>query len=126
LRDTGDISVILQLARYRRHQYQFALGDSTVLNPGTSAIIRAGGLENRTMVFRNDLAYAQNVAVGKNPHEFLLNTSVAARPYAMAAQDQIATFFADGGLSIIDPDGNQPYFEMPLNGPLPEGLNFLP
>lgn len=97
-----------------------------MLNPGTSAIIRAGGLENRTMVFRNDLAYAQNVAVGKNPNEFLLNTSVAARPYAMAAQDQIATFFADGGLSIIDPDGNQPYFEMPLNGPLPEGLNFLP
>jgi hypothetical protein len=106
--------------------YQFALGDSTVPNPGTSAIIRAGGLENRTTLFRNDLAYAQNPAVGKNPHSFLLSASAAALPYALAAQEQIATFFADGGNTMIDPDGAQPFFEMPLNGPLPEGLNYIP
>lgn len=106
--------------------YQFALGDATVPNPGTSAIVRAGGLENRTMLFRNDLAYAQNPAVGKNPHSFLLNASGASLPYALAAQEQIATFFADGGTTIIDPDGSQPFFEMPLRGPLPEGLNFIP
>ncbi len=106
---------------------QFAKGDVTVPNPTTSAIIRAGGLADRATYFRNDLAYANNAAVGKNPHTFLTNIGNAAGVgYALAAQAQIAAFFASHGTLVIDPDGVGPYFEVPLVGALPEGTNFIP
>ena len=57
---------------------QFAKGDSTVPNPSSSALVRAGGLEDRTTYFRNDLAVAANAAVPKNPHTFLTNIGGAA------------------------------------------------
>ena len=106
---------------------QFAKGDVTVPNPTSSAIIRAGGLSDRVTYFRNDLAYAANPAVGKNPHTFLTNIGTAAQaPYAVMAQTQIALFFASGGMLTIDPDAAGPYFEVPIVGPLPETLNFIP
>lgn len=107
---------------------QFAKGDNTVPNPTSSAIIRAGELADRTMYFRNDLAYAATGgAIPKNPHTFLTNIgSAAAAPLAVAAQTQIALFFATDGAQVIDPDGASPLFEMPINPPLPETLNFLP
>jgi Bacterial virulence factor lipase N-terminal len=108
--------------------FQFAKGDQTVPNPTTSAILRAGGFADRATYFRNDLAYANNNAVGKNPHTFLTNIGGPATVgYALAAQKQIATFFASGGVTTIDPDaGAGPYFEVPINGALPEGLNYIP
>jgi len=105
---------------------QFAKGDMTVPNPTASAILRAGGLADRATYFRNDLAFALNPAVGKNPHTFLTNIFGAGAPYALAAQLQIATFFASGGAVTIDPDGTGPFFETPIAGPLPEVLNFIP
>jgi hypothetical protein len=106
---------------------QFAKGDMTVPNPTASAILRAGDLADRTTFFRNDLAYAANPAVGKNPHTFLTNiVTPAAAPYALAAQQQIATFFASNGATVIDPDGAGPFFEVPIDGPLPEVTNFIP
>ncbi len=107
--------------------YQLAKGDTTVPNPTTTAIIRAGGFTDRTTYFRNDLAYAANPAVGKGPHTFLTNIgNPAGAPYAIAAQSQIAAFFASHGSVIIDPDGAAPFFETPINGALPESLNYLP
>jgi isopenicillin N synthase-like dioxygenase len=50
--------------------------------------------------------------------------SVAA--FAFWAQQQIATFFATEGAVVIDPDGLGPFFEVPIAGPLPEMLNFIP
>jgi hypothetical protein len=44
----------------------------------------------------------------------------------VGAQTQIAIFFASGGVTVIDPDGAGPIFEMPIVLPLPETLNFLP
>jgi hypothetical protein len=106
---------------------QVAKGDIVVPNPTSTAIVRAGGLADRTVYFRNDLAFAANPAVGKNPHGFVTGIGSAAQaPYAVGAQQQIALFFASGGLSVIDPDGAGPFFEVPLIGPLPEGLNFIP
>lgn len=107
---------------------QFAKGDNTVPNPTSTAIIRAGELADRTMYFRNDLAYAATGgAIPKNPHTFLTNIgSAASAPLAVAAQTQIALFFATDGAQVIDPDGASPLFEMPINPPLPETLNFLP
>mgnify|MGYP006988315872 CR=1 FL=1 len=107
--------------------FQFAKGDATVPNPTTSAILRAGNLADRATMFRNDLAYAVNSGVGKNPHVFLTNIgNAAAAPYAVGAQMQIATFFQTNGATVIDPDGAGPFFEVPVSLPLPETLNFIP
>jgi len=107
---------------------QFAKGDVTVPNPTATAILRAGDLADRALYYRNDLAYlATGGAIPKNPHTFLTNIGIAAAaPYAVAAQTQIAVFFASNGTLVIDPDGANPVFEMPITPPLPEGLNFLP
>jgi len=107
--------------------FQFAKGDKTVPNPTTSAIIRAGDLTGQTTYFRNDLAFAINPAVPKNPHTFLTNiANPAAAPYAVGAQTQIAVFFATDGVLVVDPDGIGPFFEVPIGGPLPETLSFIP
>ena len=107
--------------------FQFAKGDQTVPNPTTSAILRAGNLASRATYYRNDLTYAQNAAVGKNPHTFLTNIgNAAAAPYAVAGQQQIAAFFASNGATVIDPDGANPFFEVPITGALPETLNYIP
>ena len=106
---------------------QMAKGDQTVPNPTSSAIVRAGGLQAQTTLYRNDLAYAANPAVGKNPHTFLtglLNPATA--PMAVMAQSQIAVFFQSHGTVVIDPDGPGALFEVPITLPLPEALNFIP
>lgn len=108
---------------------QFAKGDGTVPNPTTSALLRAGELQDRATYFRNDLVFAANPpgTIPKNPHTFLTNIAAAATaPFAVMAQTQMAVFFATHGASVIDPDGVGPVFEVPVNLPLPEGLNFLP
>jgi hypothetical protein len=106
---------------------QFAKGDNTVPNPSSSAILRAGALQDRATYFRNDLAFAASPGIPKNPHTFLTNIGIPASvPYAIQAQSQIAAFFASNGLLTIDPDGPAAIFEAPIALPLPEGLNFLP
>lgn len=108
---------------------QFARGDQTVPNPTTSAIIRAGALQPQTTLFRNDLAFAANPAFPKNPHTFLTRIFGVAPPViqvALAAQEQIAVFFATGGATVIDPDGPGPLFETPMVGPPPEDLAYIP
>ena len=110
---------------------QFAKGDRTVPNPTTSALIRAGRLEDRTTYLRTDIARATlpGYAV-TNPHSFI--TAVAptqpesVRQVALQAQRQIATFLASGGGTVVDPDGAGPIFETPIAEPLPEELNFTP
>ncbi len=106
---------------------QFAKGDATVPNPTSTAIIRAGGLADRTTLYRNDLAYAAIPGIPKNPHTFLTNIAVpAAAPFAVGAQSQIADFFASNGVTVSDPDGAGPIFEVPINPPLPETLSYIP
>ena len=109
---------------------QYARGDQTVPNPTTSAIIRAGGLQDRTTAFRNDLAFAADPTFPKNPHTFLTRLPGLAPPgaaaVAIAAQDQIALFFSSGGATVIDPDGTGPLFETPLSVPPWEDLAYIP
>jgi len=116
---------------------QFAKGDKTVPNPTTTAIVGAGDLADRATYFRNDLfitALSANptvpavvVSALKNPHTFLTNIQLpASAPIALAAQQQIAAFFASDGTLTIDPDGGGPLVEVPIRGPLPETLGFLP
>jgi hypothetical protein len=116
---------------------QFAKGDETVPNPTASALIRAGALTDRTTYYRNDLAFAGDPAVPKNPHIFLVELVADKLVFsiATAAQQQIATFFDSGGTVTIDPDSLtgplfpelfEGLFEVPIAGPLPEELNFIP
>jgi hypothetical protein len=105
---------------------QFAKGDKTVPNPTNSAMVRAGDLLDRTTYFRNDLAFAANSAVLKDPHSFAGRLDLAAmRPFALQAQTQIAVFFQSDGGTIMDPDGAGVFFETPILGSLPEGINFI-
>jgi Bacterial Ig-like domain len=106
--------------------FQFARGDKTVPNPTTSAILRACGCADRATLYRNDLVYQANPAVGTNPHTFLTNVlNPAASSFALAAQQQIATFFASDGATTIDPDGAGLIFETPTSM-VPEDLAFIP
>jgi hypothetical protein len=109
--------------------FQFAGGDTTVPNPTSSAIVRAGDFADRATFLRNDLFVAANPMAPLNPHVFLLRISDPLLPVAQLArqaQEQIATFFASGGTMTIDPDGPSPFFETPIAGlrdGLPEQIN---
>jgi hypothetical protein len=111
--------------------FQYAHGDKIVPNPTTTAIVRAGGLSDRVTVFRNDIAAANKLGISTLGHGFLTDlgnpqTPAATLLMALAAQNQIAIFFSSNGAQTIDPDGTGPYFETPVQGPLPEVLNFIP
>jgi hypothetical protein len=106
--------------------FQFAYGDQRATNLVTTAILRAGDLADRTAYFRNDLAFAQNPAVPKDPHTLIRNVSVpAVAAMARGVQEQIAVFLASDGTVVIHPEPAR-YFEVPIAGPLPERLNYIP
>lgn len=50
----------------------------------------------------------------------------AATAVALAAQEQIAVFFASDGHRVIDPDAPEALFETPIVPPLPEEALFFP
>jgi hypothetical protein len=85
---------------------------TTAPNPTTTAILRAGGLADRTLYFGYDLAASGQHLPNDNAHD---GGNVGA----------IATFLATDGAQIVDPDGTGPIWETPIAGPLPEGVNFV-
>ena len=102
-------------------------GDETVPNPFTTAMIRAGDLADRTVFYRNDLAFAEDSRIAKNPHLFptQIESSVPlAREIAFGVQDMIATFLNSEGTVLIDPSVAR-FFEFPIAGELPEELNYI-
>jgi len=108
--------------------YLFGKGDRTVPNPTMTALLRAGELADRATFYRHDLAYAEDPGVGTNPHAFMGNigsTNPLVRAIALGAQRHIAAFFASDGKEIICPKPAR-FFECPIQGPLPEELNFIP
>ncbi len=107
--------------------FQFNIGDQIATNPTTTAVLRAGDLADRATYFRNDLAYAENpLGVAKNPHLLIrLITSPSVGAMARGVQEQIAVFLASDGNLIIHPEPSR-FFEVPIGGPLPEDLNFIP
>jgi hypothetical protein len=106
--------------------FQFAKGDLGAANPNTTAILRAGDLADRTLYYRHDLARAERPSLPMNAHMFMVSIAVVAfRDIALAAQTQIAIFFASDGETIIHPEPAR-FFEVPIQGPLPEDLNYIP
>lgn len=107
--------------------YLFAIGDQQAVNPGNTAVIRAGNLADRAVYYRHDLAYPLDPSMPKNPHTFAgspTNPSLLYRTIARGAQDQIGIFLASNGTVLIHPEPSQ-FFEVPVQRPLPETLNFI-
>ena len=109
--------------------YQFAKTDQQAVNPGTTALIRAGNLADRTLYYRHDLAFAQDSSpnMPKNPHLFAGSPTAPNALFSeisRGAQDQIGTFLASDGTVVIHPEPAQ-FFEVPISSPLPEDLNFI-
>ncbi|WP_345353539.1 Ig-like domain-containing protein [Rhodococcus olei] len=113
---------------------QVAKGDQQAPNPLSTAVVRAGNFAATTTFYRNDLAVARNPALPKDPHDFLnqtLGSTTGGLPggaqgsIARAAQQQIADFLASDGQTIIDPDGPDTLFEVPIPPPLPETTSFI-
>ena len=79
--------------------YQWAVGDRTVPNPTTAALLRAGVLQPVSSLYRHDPAAVSERF--KNPHGFLVWTAFP-EVYAIgrAAQEQVARFFVSGGRQI--------------------------
>jgi hypothetical protein len=106
--------------------FQFAKGDLGAANPNTTAILRAGELADRTLYYRHDIARTEIPSLPMNAHMFMVSIGVAAfRDIALGAQGQIAAFFASDGETIAHPEPAQ-FFEVPIQGPLPEELNYMP
>jgi hypothetical protein len=106
--------------------FQFAKGDMNVPNPTSTAMLRAGDLADRATYYRHDLAFADNPNLPRNPHSFMVSSGMPNfRAIALGAQEQIATFFVSDGTQISHPEPAQ-YFEVPIHGPLPEDLNYIP
>ena len=85
---------------------QFAKSDQSMPNPATSAMVRAGGLEDRTTFYRHDLALAENPALPKDPHPFM---PVPALFGAIARGAQLTDRALSGfGRGADDTSGTQP------------------
>jgi hypothetical protein len=108
--------------------YLFAKGDRTAVNPGTTLLLRAGNLSDRTIYFRTDLAVAQNSTFPREPHAFLIqiqSPNPLLQTVARNAQDWIGLFLQSDGTATTPPMPTD-LFEMPIVGPLPETLNYIP
>jgi Bacterial Ig-like domain len=105
----------------------FGRGDQNAINPGTSALLRAGNLADRTVHYRHDLAFAEVSTIPRNPHFFITSPTspnALVRSIAQGVQRQIAAFFASNGTVVIHPEPAR-FFEVPVVGPLPEDLNYI-
>jgi len=110
------------LPQGKKVMYQFAYGDRTVPNPTNATIMRAGGLQGVTSVYRHDKDAVDQTC---DPHGFLLDPRIS--PAARTqAQEQIAAFFvANGNAAPIDPDNAGPIWEVPVTNPSSlETVNF--
>src|SRR6185503_10815545 len=69
----------------------YAKGDMAAPNPRTTALVRAGKLREKTIFFRNDIAFAEDPTVSKDPHTFLqpLTTAGVAGQVARGGQTAI-------------------------------------
>ncbi|MEM8929847.1 MAG: hypothetical protein AAGE94_01660 [Acidobacteriota bacterium] len=113
-------SILIQLAR----------GDLQVPNFSTTAVVRAGDLADRTTLYRHDLVFGQPDFPGVDEpdgHFGLLFPFLgpAFEELGAAIQKQTARFLATQGDEWIDPDGADPIFESPIEGPLPEDCGFV-
>ncbi|HEX2715063.1 MAG TPA: hypothetical protein VHM88_22985, partial [Candidatus Acidoferrales bacterium] len=86
-----------------------------------------GGLADVTTFYRNDLAYAEDPTINKNPHSMQLRWTMLglAGEIGRGSIEQTAIFLASGGHNIGHPEPEQ-FFEVPIMPPLPEDFSYIP
>ena len=97
----------------KRVLFQMAIGDRTVANPSTTALIRAANMVNQTSVYRFDIAKTIDPTLPANPHTFLTQlVSTASTVVALATLQQGLSFL--GASTTFVPDVNA--FVKPILG----------
>ena len=122
---------------FKRILFQFARGDNTMPNMATTRLVKAANHPN-TWEYRHDIALADGLPLPQDPHPFLAlfigisgNTvefpSLQGILIGLAAQQQVAGFFASDGQSAPDPNTLLPagfppgLFEIPAHLPEDNG-----
>ncbi len=124
--------------------FQYSLGDLEEPNPANSALIRAGGIESTSWLFRTDWAaqthpellgvMSPGVPLPILPHRLLSNPTIfdvpAETSISLAEQQAAAVYFNSGGQTVPNPNqyltgtfAGVTLFEQPAK--LPESLNFF-
>jgi hypothetical protein len=105
----------------------FGKGDSSAPNPRTTQLLRAGGYADVATFYRNDLAYAEDHAIYKNPHTYVQKWMLGglSGPIGRGGLEQMAIFLASRGQTIIHPEPAR-FFEVPVLQPLPEDFSYIP
>lgn len=111
----------------------FGKGDQMIPNPNATAMLRAGGLADRAIFYRNDTAYTRDHGVPKDPHRFVNNiddSNPLVAAIARFAQERIAVFLNGEREPIVHSHPMffqvRDLFEEPIEESLPESLNFIP
>jgi hypothetical protein len=127
---SADAAAYAPLVASRPVLLHFARGDYRHQNPGTSEVVRAGGLAACTVQFRHDLFYptmppaSQATPAIKQAHWwFSALGHVPQRPIVLDTQGQSAQFLVSGG-TVIAPMANPHYWEVPT-ATLPDTLGFI-
>jgi hypothetical protein len=105
----------------------FGKGDQSAPNPRTTQLLRAGAYADAATFYRNDLAYAEDSTVSKNPHTYTMRWMLSglSGPIGQGGLEQIATFLASRGQKIEHPEPEW-FFEVPISPPLPEDFFYIP
>jgi hypothetical protein len=105
---------------------QVQKGDLTAPNPRSTQFLRAGGNGDVTTFYLNDVAFAEDPTVNKNPHLFMTRYASPglSGPLARASLVQATTFLASGGATILQSEPAR-FFEVPIVT-LPEDYSFIP
>jgi len=102
-------------------------GDQSAPNPRSTQLARAGELADVTTFYRNDLAFADDPTVNKNPHAMQLRWPMPglSGPIGRGSVEQTAIFLSSGGGDIVHPKPEK-YFQTPILLPLPEDFSYIP
>jgi hypothetical protein len=105
----------------------FGKGDLNAPNPRTTQLIRAGDNADVTTFYRNDLAFAEDNMVFKDPHTYFFRWMLPglSGPIGRGGLEQIAIFLASRGQIIAHPEPAR-FFETPISQPLPEDFSYSP
>lgn len=105
----------------------FGKGDLSAPNPRTTQLLRAGGYADVTTFYRNDLAYAEDNTVSKNPHTYTMRWMLPglSGPIGQGGLEQIAIFLGSRGQTVEHPEPSR-FFEVPISPPLPEDFSYIP
>jgi len=102
-------------------------GDQSAPNPRSTQLARAGDFADVTTFYRNDLAFAEDPTVNKNPHAMQLRWPMSglSGPIGRGSVEQTAIFLGSGGQTIVHPEPAR-FFEVPIVLPLPEDFSYIP